>query len=264
MPTLFVFRLTSLKAYLNNLGLSRPVLSLVWTAGPVAGMVLQPYFGIWSDQLGKRRPFILYGAVAIIASLVGQAFVPAALSRAEHPLAAQFMAVLFMVTLNMAIQPLQGGLRAQLSDACPRAQQPAANALAGIAVSMANVVSYILALVDLPKLFSLDSSSQFSMLCVITSVVLALAVTLNFTTVREGRDYAVQRSRGSSQGLDPRLLHVITSFRRLPRQVQQVCKVQFLSWMGWFPFLFYMTTHVAAICKDPILFDDDRLSCTFC
>lgn len=264
MPTSCVFCLTSLKAYLNNLGLSRPVLSLVWTAGPVAGMVLQPYFGIWSDQLGKRRPFILYGAVAIIASLVGQAFVPAALSRAEHPLAAQFMAVLFMVTLNMAIQPLQGGLRAQLSDACSRAQQPAANALAGIAVSMANVASYVLALVDLPKLFSLDSSSQFSMLCVITSIVLALAVGLNFATVREGRDYAVQRSRGSSQGSGPRLLHVITSFRRLPRQVQQVCKVQFLSWMGWFPFLFYMTTHVAAICKHPILFHADRLSGTFC
>lgn len=252
------------KAYLNNLGLSRPILALVWTAGPVAGMVLQPYFGIWSDQLGKRRPFILYGGVAIIASLVGQAFVPEALSRAGLPVAAQSMAVLFMVTLNMAIQPLQGGLRAQLSDACPRAQQPAANALAGIAVSMANVGSYALALADLPKLFSLDSSSQFSILCLITSVVLALAVILNCTAVREGRDYVVQRSRGSINKTGPRLLHVITSFRRLPRQVQQVCRVQFLSWIGWFPFLFYMTTHVAAICKQPILIDNDKISSSSC
>ncbi|KAK6198985.1 hypothetical protein LQW54_010183 [Pestalotiopsis sp. IQ-011] len=164
----------------------------------------------------------MYGAVAIIASLVGEAFVPAALNRAELPLTAQSMAVLFMVTLNMAIQPLQGGLRAQLSDACSRTQQPAANALAGVAVSMANVASYVLALVDLPRLFSLDSSSQFSILCLITSVVLALAVTLNCATVQEGRDYIVQRSRSSSGGAHSGLLHVITSFQRLPRQIQRI------------------------------------------
>ncbi|KAF3015042.1 hypothetical protein E8E14_010289 [Neopestalotiopsis sp. 37M] len=183
-------------AYLSDLGLSRPVLALVWTAGPVAGMVLQPYFGIWSDQLGRRQPFILLGTLAIITSLVGLAFAPAALSHAGLSLAAQSMAMLFMVTLNMAIQPLQGGLRAQLSDACSRAQQPAATALAGIVVSASNVASYLMALMDLPQVFSLGGSSQFSILCVMTSVVLALTVTLTCLGVREGRDYTVQSNPG--------------------------------------------------------------------
>jgi hypothetical protein len=160
----------------------------------------------------------------------------------------------------MAIQPLQGGLRAQLSDACSRAQQPAAMALAGIVVSASNVASYLMALMDLPQVFSLGGSSQFSILCVMTSVILALTVTLTCLGVREGRDYTVQRNQGVSEGAISKFLCLATSLSRLPRQVRQVYKVQFLAWMAWFPFLFYMTTHIAGICKPASMIDNARCS----
>jgi solute carrier family 45 protein 1/2/4 len=46
----------------------------VWIAGPLSGVLVQPYVGIKSDRCkskwGKRRPFIVGGGLATIASLM--------------------------------------------------------------------------------------------------------------------------------------------------------------------------------------------------
>jgi len=46
----------------------------VWIAGPLSGVLVQPYVGLKSDNCripwGKRRPFIVGGAIATIMSLL--------------------------------------------------------------------------------------------------------------------------------------------------------------------------------------------------
>lgn len=60
--------------YLLSLGLSKSMLALVWIAGPLSGTLVQPYVGLKSDNCrmpwGKRRPFIVGGAIATITSLM--------------------------------------------------------------------------------------------------------------------------------------------------------------------------------------------------
>lgn len=60
--------------YLLSLGLNKALLALVWIAGPLSGVLVQPYVGIKSDRcrskLGKRRPFIIGGTIATIISLM--------------------------------------------------------------------------------------------------------------------------------------------------------------------------------------------------
>ncbi|KNE60189.1 hypothetical protein AMAG_05608 [Allomyces macrogynus ATCC 38327] len=54
-------------------------------------------------------------------------------------------------------------------------------------------------------------------------------------------------SRTTSQGskwLQP-ARDIWTALHRLPREVADICHIQFFCWMGWFPFLFYSTTYVA-------------------
>jgi solute carrier family 45 protein 1/2/4 len=50
------------------------MLALVWIAGPLSGVLVQPYVGLKSDNCrlrwGKRRPFIVGGAAATILSLM--------------------------------------------------------------------------------------------------------------------------------------------------------------------------------------------------
>lgn len=60
--------------YLLSLGLSKSKLSLVWVAGPLSGLVMQPIIGMVSDKstskFGRRRPFMLGGAIAVAICLI--------------------------------------------------------------------------------------------------------------------------------------------------------------------------------------------------
>lgn len=58
--------------------MSKSLLALVWIAGPLSGTLVQPYIGIRSDNSrlawGKRRPFMLAGALATALSLLALAW----------------------------------------------------------------------------------------------------------------------------------------------------------------------------------------------
>ena len=60
--------------YLLSLGLSKSRLSLVWVAGPLSGLVMQPVIGMISDKstskYGRRRPFMAMGTVAVVVCLL--------------------------------------------------------------------------------------------------------------------------------------------------------------------------------------------------
>lgn len=58
--------------YLLSLGMSKALLAFVWLAGPMTGVLVQPYIGIISDRCriswGKRKPFIVAGTLGTVAS----------------------------------------------------------------------------------------------------------------------------------------------------------------------------------------------------
>lgn len=59
--------------YLLSLGIPKTLTPLVWLAGPLSGLIIQPIVGVFSDsldwRLGRRRPFILIGAALTILSM---------------------------------------------------------------------------------------------------------------------------------------------------------------------------------------------------
>ena len=64
--------------YLLSLGMSKAILALVWLAGPLSGVLVQPFVGLKSDRCrikwGRRRPFIIGGGLATIFSLLALAW----------------------------------------------------------------------------------------------------------------------------------------------------------------------------------------------
>ena len=64
--------------YLLSLGMSKSLLAFVWIAGPLTGVLVQPYVGIRSDnsrsKWGKRIPFMLAGAFATAVSFIALAW----------------------------------------------------------------------------------------------------------------------------------------------------------------------------------------------
>ena len=61
--------MTYANPYLLSLGMSKSRLSLVWVAGPLSGLVVQPVVGVLSDRstskYGRRRPYMLAGTAAV-------------------------------------------------------------------------------------------------------------------------------------------------------------------------------------------------------
>ena len=64
--------------YLLSLGMSKSLLAFVWIAGPLTGVLVQPYVGIRSDnsrsKYGKRIPFMLAGAFATAVGFIALAW----------------------------------------------------------------------------------------------------------------------------------------------------------------------------------------------
>lgn len=60
--------------FLLSLGMSKSLLAIVWMAGPLAGVLVQPIVGVWSDSCqiswGRRRPFLIAGSLSTAMSLL--------------------------------------------------------------------------------------------------------------------------------------------------------------------------------------------------
>lgn len=241
-----------------SLGFSKPLIPFVWLAGPLAGVVGQPYFGLCSDQCrirwGRRKTFIAAGALAIIVSLPALAWAGEMVHtaawvvggrhdhRALQTVTMAAAAILIWI-LNFAIQPLQCGLRALIVETCPPEQMDTANAWASRMISMGSLLGYGSGFVDLSHLLRIEGGhTQFKVLSVLATCGLAVTVCVCCCTIRErnpNEDGPPSRELKSTMG---KARHIYGSIFKIPPQVAMVCKVQLCSWIGWFSFMYYITT----------------------
>lgn len=103
----------------ESLGADVSHLSYFWLAAPLAGMVIQPIVGLFSDstwtRFGRRIPFILGGAVISTAALLMMPDCPALL--AFSPLAVGAFILLFMdLSFNVTMQPFRALVADMLDD----------------------------------------------------------------------------------------------------------------------------------------------------
>ncbi|KAF1346855.1 hypothetical protein BDV97DRAFT_227947 [Delphinella strobiligena] len=252
--------------YLLGLGISKSLLAFVWIAGPLSGTLVQPYVGIKSDRCrsrwGKRRPFVVGGAICTIASLVCLAWTREivgnflALFGVDREAQATrttsiIVAVLFVYILDFSINTIQAGIRAFIVDNAPTHQQNDANAWASRLSGVGNILGYLSGYVNLPRYLPFFGNTQFKVLCVLASLALVVTVTVSCATVGE-RDPRLEGDPPEQKaGVFAFFASLYKSVRRLPPQISKVCQVQFFAWIGWFPFLFYITTYIGEIYVEP-------------
>jgi solute carrier family 45 protein 1/2/4 len=261
--------------YLLSLGLSKSVMALVWIAGPLTGTLVQPYVGMLSDTCrvpwGKRKPFMLGGAAATVASLMFLSWTKeivggiASLFGADPTsdgvkLAIMATAVFGIYVLDFAINTVQAAIRAFIVDCAPAHQQEAANAMASRITGLGNIVGYVAGYVDLPRYLWFLGDTQFKVLCALASIALAATVLLSTTTIRE-RD---PRLDGPPPKDKPSVFSffftISKSIKRLPPQIKRVCQVQFCAWVGFFPLLFYTSSYIGEIYVEPYLKENPHMT----
>ena len=149
--------------------------------------------------------------------------------------------------------PVQAGIRAFIVDNAPAHQQESANAWASRITGVGNIFGYIFGYIELPKHFPFFGNTQFKVLCVIASIALSSTLLISCLYIRE-RDPRLEGPPAlDNPGLFDFFKQVFSAIRRLPPQIRKICEVQFFSWIGWFPFLFYITTYIGQLYVNPYL-----------
>lgn len=261
--------------YLLGLGLSKSLLAFVWIAGPLSGTLVQPYVGVKSDRcrskLGKRRPFMIGGAVATIISLFCLAWAKEIVAtflgifgvskdaKAVNTVAIVF-AVLMIYILDFAINVIQAAVRAFIVDNAPPHQQNDANAWASRISGIGNILGYLSGYVDLPRILPFFGNTQFKVLCVIACLALGITVTISTLSIHERDPRLDGELTPQKEGVLAFFVGLYHSIRKLPPQIMKVCQVQFFAWIGWFPFLFYTTTFIAEIYADPFFKENPNMT----
>ncbi|KIW79069.1 hypothetical protein Z517_08909 [Fonsecaea pedrosoi CBS 271.37] len=256
--------------YLLSLGMSKALLAFVWLAGPLTGVFVQPYVGILSDRCrvpwGKRKPFMIAGTLGTVASSMILAYardiirVLGGLARdaqytGGYKTGTIILATIMMWCLDFSINTVQAAIRAFIVDNAPSHQQESANAWASRMTGVGNVFGYVFGYLNLPRYFSFFGNTQFKVLVVLASIALSSTVLISILAIKERNPQLDPPSKADyeSGGLLSFFRQVFSSMRRLPPQIRKVCEIQFCQWLGWFPFLFYITTYIGQLYVDPHL-----------
>jgi len=100
----------------QNLGASLDTVPLLWLAGPITGLIVQPLVGYYSDRtwtrIGRRRPYFLSGAALVACAMI-------AMPNATTLWTAMFMLWLLDASVNFTMGPY----RAFVADQMPAGQR---------------------------------------------------------------------------------------------------------------------------------------------
>jgi solute carrier family 45 protein 1/2/4 len=155
------------------------------------------------------------------------------------------LAVLTIYALDFAINAVQACCRSLIVDTLPISEQQTGSAWASRMGASGNILGYLIGTIDLVAWLPtwMGGETQFKKMTIVCTLGTFAAVGTTCYAVTERRLLA-----SSTDGPSKSTLSVLqTLWHRiihLPPRIQAICWVQFWSWIGWFPFLFYSSTWI--------------------
>ena len=154
------------------------------------------------------------------------------------------LAVLSIYGIDIAINVLQASSRGLIVDTLPREDQQTGAAWDARMGASGHIIAYFIGTLDLvsflPGWFGGDT--QFKKMCVVAALAVWTAVGVTSWAVSER--VLLNSTGAQAESIRTVLTTLWARMRDLPPRIQAICRVQFWSWIGWFPFLFYGSTWV--------------------
>ena len=200
---------------LEKLGSNPQLLGLISCAGPVTGVLIQPIVGALSDgcklSLGRRRPFLLLGALLTAVALV---FMPNSGSL--------LMAAVLLWLLDASINITQGPYRAMVPDVVHKSQQPTAYSLMSLTIGLGSMVAFLIAyqIHSLHTLFYLGA----------TAIVVFMLWTM--ITTPEPQPTQLSASEEANTSLGSFFRDTAKSIASMPAEGLKLCLAHSFTWFG--------------------------------
>ncbi|MCC2615497.1 MFS transporter [Aestuariibacter halophilus] len=246
----FALQNANVSRILSDLGADLHSLSLFWLVAPIMGLIVQPIVGSASDRtwnrLGRRKPFILAGAVAAALGMYLMPNAPLFVAFMAPMLFGALMLALMDASFNVCFQPF----RALVSDMVPPKQRNIGYSVQSLLINIGAVVGSILPFV-LTNVVGLENTAKAGQVApsvmwafyIGASVLLGSVLWTVFRTKEYApQDYAaykglsVQEATPSLQRapLLTRLSGFFALVASMPKTMKQLAVVQFFSWFALF------------------------------
>jgi len=244
----FGLQQSNMSAIYRYLGANEAELPMLWLAGPVTGLLVQPVIGAisdgtWSPKFGRRKPFFLIGALIASLALIAMPF------SSSIWMAASLLWILDAAN-NIALEPY----RAFVSDKLPKKQYSIGflmqSFFTGLGSIMSNftpviLVSFgILALSD-----TMDNGVPVSTywafgigaIASIGTILVTVLTTSEYPPTEE--ELAVINANKAKENTFSRTLKEIKeAFMKMPKTMRQLIPVMFFSWYAMFCYWQYLTS----------------------
>jgi maltose/moltooligosaccharide transporter len=230
----WALQLANMSAIYTYLGAEPDKIPILWLAGPVTGLVVQPIVGSMSDRtwnrLGRRRPYFLTGAIL---SSIALFFMP------DSPalwVAASLLWVLD-ASINVSMEPFRAFVADKLNPEQRTIGFVMQSFFIGIGASLANALPYLFRTwgvtgrtaggVPLTVQYSFKIGAAAFLIAVLWTVVSSREYPPDdLTAFKTNRD----KTRGAGAGLN----EIWSAIREMPRAMAQLAVVQVFTWLGLF------------------------------
>jgi maltose/moltooligosaccharide transporter len=239
-------QMANMSAIYTYLGAKEDQLAYLWLAAPITGVIIQPLIGQTSDRiwtrLGRRRPFILAGAILASLALVLMPNCPAVWMAAG-------LLWLLDGTINASMQPF----RALVADRLPDEQNSQGFAIQSLFIGLGGTVASALPWM-MTNWFGVaadnaaghvPSSVRLSFYIGAAAFLGAVLWTVFATTEYppSPAELALIRARKFDWTLG--LGDIFLLLFQLPRRMWELGLVQFFTWIGMFSMWVYFSPAVA-------------------
>ena len=238
----------------ESLGASPLLYGLIWLAGPVTGIVVQPIIGALSDntftRFGRRIPYLFFGALfgAIGLILLPKSEFLSSLFGANHPAwLALAIAALFIWVIDACVNAAQGPYRALIPDNIQKNQHAIANSFLSFAIGLGSVVAAGAA----PFLkwafnYQMSVDAQFTM----AGVAFILGMLWTCFTFRENKatkEETTEIKLEAKKSASKPFIQNVKEFLSTSPEVGKICLIQFFTWIGLMSLLIFFTQFVVHI-----------------
>jgi maltose/moltooligosaccharide transporter len=227
-------QLANMSAIYTKLGADPDRIPILWLAGPVTGLLIQPIIGSMSDRtwnrLGRRRPYFLTGAVL---SSIALFFMP---DSTALWIAASLLWILD-ASINVSMEPFRAFVADKLNIEQRTVGFITQSFFIGIGATLANALPIIFRNLGVTghTASGIPLTVQYSFK--IGAAVFLLAVLWTVFTTSEYPPENMEefnRLRREKRGLIKGLEEILSAVREMPVTMKQLAVVQFFTWLGLF------------------------------